>query len=328
MTLFDPVKSIIRVDEISGVLDHTSKNLLKFGVDFLDDALIGILETDLIVLSGVTGHGKTQLAMEIALSNARQHKNVHYIALEGEDNEIELRIIYKMVAALFFKDPDRPKSVHLTYRTWRYAQQNALLKQYTDKAKKMFKQRMFTLHTIYGGGRFRKEDLLSTMAKCHQQGAELILADHLHYFDITSGADENSEVAEIMKATREGNLKYKIPTIMLAHLNKNFKKGWPDISDIMGTSNTGKICTCAIMVQKDTKSGDYKNGLFKTIISVPKGRAGGVPLAGIMTFDVTKETYSPDYRLAFMAADGEVKMLEDKDYPRWAVKRQDLNVLF
>ena len=79
-----------------------SKQLMSYGVKYLDDALGAIIPNDLIVLGAKTGAGKTSLAQSIALHVAQTHP-VHYFALEAENYEIERRIKYGMVSKAFYE---------------------------------------------------------------------------------------------------------------------------------------------------------------------------------------------------------------------------------
>ena len=55
----------------------------KYGVKFLDDYLLGIKQTDFILIGAYSGAGKTELAYNIAFENAKK-TNVHLFALEAK----------------------------------------------------------------------------------------------------------------------------------------------------------------------------------------------------------------------------------------------------
>ncbi|HND85068.1 MAG TPA: DnaB-like helicase C-terminal domain-containing protein, partial [Pseudobdellovibrionaceae bacterium] len=46
--------------------EHRGRNLIPFGISFLDGALDGILPNDLILIGAATGAGKTTLATQLA----------------------------------------------------------------------------------------------------------------------------------------------------------------------------------------------------------------------------------------------------------------------
>src|SRR5690348_4241502 len=80
-----------------------AKRRLSFGVKFLDDALGGIAQKDIVLLGAKTGIGKTTMASIIAESNAEKGRHVHYFALEAEDREIERRIKFRILSRLAYQ---------------------------------------------------------------------------------------------------------------------------------------------------------------------------------------------------------------------------------
>ena len=75
------------------IKEYESQNhqieLLSFGVKFLDDAMIGIYPSDLVLFGAPTGAGKTQFCVNCIMANVNRGKKVHMIALEAEKAEIE-----------------------------------------------------------------------------------------------------------------------------------------------------------------------------------------------------------------------------------------------
>ena len=77
---------------------HRQKNkLLKFGVSFVDDSLLGILPDDLILVGAPSGVGKTQFCVNLALANVSVGKRVHFFALEAGKYEIERRLKWQIL---------------------------------------------------------------------------------------------------------------------------------------------------------------------------------------------------------------------------------------
>jgi len=56
---------LINHDEMT-IRESLTRNRLSFGIQYLDDALKGIIATDLVVLAAGTGVGKSELASSIA----------------------------------------------------------------------------------------------------------------------------------------------------------------------------------------------------------------------------------------------------------------------
>lgn len=115
--MFKPasLSAFVEYEERKNMLDRQ----LRFGVDYLDDSLRGILPDDLILLGASSGAGKTQLCCNIAYANLEDGKTVHYIALEASRFEIERRLKYPMVFERFISDQHRPRlSRQLNYPDW------------------------------------------------------------------------------------------------------------------------------------------------------------------------------------------------------------------
>ena len=137
----------IRSIEKSFVEASGRKNLrdgiLSFGVQYLDDAMLGILKNDLILVGAASGGGKTQFCCNVALANVAKGKKVHYIALEAEDLEIERRIKYQLFARSFFSDPNRPK-IPISFQQWMVGDFLELCVEYEAMAAKEFMEKVPT----------------------------------------------------------------------------------------------------------------------------------------------------------------------------------------
>jgi len=244
------LNSLEREIIIDEVLDAARTNLTEFGNPFLDDALLGILPNDLCVIGGLPGYGKSQFAASIAAYNASvKKKNVVFIALEAEPNEVEMRLRYSIEAHLYFKDQNRNRALTVNYRKWRLGLLQNDFKKYKEEAISIFIQRYSSLHTVYRTEQYGIKDFERNLDEAKEFG-DLFIADHLHFFDLESGKNENSEVGAIMKKIRSLNLFYNKPFIVLAHLRKNEQVMVPSLQDFHGTSDIGKIATVAVMLSR------------------------------------------------------------------------------
>src|SRR5688572_24796361 len=117
------------------------KTAMRFGVDFLDDALRGILPDDLILLGAPSGAGKTQLCCNIAYANLFEGKRVHYIALEASIYEIERRLKFPLVLERYYADPQRPRLENkLSFADWISGAHIEALKPYEKSASVFFEK--------------------------------------------------------------------------------------------------------------------------------------------------------------------------------------------
>lgn len=316
------VASIVRETEVDSTLEQTNKNLTNFGIAFLDDALVGIMPNDLCLIGSRSGIGKTQLATSIASFNASAgKKNVVFIALEAEKNEIEMRLRYTIEAGLYFKDQNRDRSIVMTYRNWRLGFLQNALKRYRDEAINAFTHRFARLHTVYRDENYSMIDLRYSLDQAKEFG-DLFILDHLHFIDLLGGQNENSEISQIVKQIRSLNLFYSKPFIAISHLRKNIDNVVPGLEDYHGSSDIGKVATVAIMLAKDPAGYDAKNQIQKTIFSIPKARTGSLGnLVGQLDYSIKHQMYVPRYSLAKVYRNRDKEVIEKlpaDQIPDWA----------
>lgn len=297
---------------------------LRFGIDFLDDALGGIFQEDLILVGAPSGIGKTQLCCNIAMANLEMGKRVHYIALEASDFEIERRMKYPLVMERFFADIARPR-IKVNFADWYLGKHTVEMAAYEQSAAEYFETAFTNLFTFYKGDRFGLNELIESVVGCADE-TDLIIIDHVHYFDFDDD-NENRAIREIAKTVRTLALEQLKPIILVAHLRKG-DKYTPDLvaglEEFHGSSDLYKIATKVITLSpgKVTPEGNYE-----TFFRVPKNRFNGSA-----TRYVGRELFSPKkgcyergrYELTWSdqkRSDG-FEMLELSLHPEWSRSRQ------
>lgn len=310
---------------IEDIIDLTHRTYIPFGIPFLDRAIYGMTPQDLLVVGAASGIGKTAFALEVAKNALFRGKRVLFLALEAEQSEIEMRLRYQILSHLFFSDPNRDKSLRLDYRSWRFGFCNDIWNYYCDQVKDEEVERYSLLHTYYKNRRFTINDLTDKIAWARKNGVDLVVLDHLHYINLDPNKSEFSQISEVMHHLRTLNLAYQIPTIVVSHLRKDFTGIAPTLADFMGHSDIGKVATTAIMISKQPDGYNPEQNTQKTLISIPKNRAGGVALTGVVDYDLSKNTYSSKYCLAYVQPRSEkVNLITDyASMPKWA--KDDVN---
>jgi len=224
---------------------------IPYGVTFLDEATGGINESDVVLIGAKAGVGKTQLAAQIAANAAAQRKRVVMFALEAEPKEIERRIKFGLLSAIY-RQVNPESAVHLNYRECRQGGFKEELGPYEDGVDDFMDDAYRTLETIYKGyGEFDIGDLERDILR-KAPDTDMFIIDHLHYIDI-EGENENREMKQIVKTLRDLALYLKKPIVIVAHLRKNTagRKNAPlvpEIEDFHGSSDVFKIATQAIML--------------------------------------------------------------------------------
>lgn len=301
-------------------IDIAAVSHLPIDFPFLKDFMIGLLPTDLLLVGARTGAGKSQLLTEFALKWSALGKRVAFIALEAEPEEIEQRIIFKLLMKEYFKDQNRDKGVFVDFRRWRLGKLSHILDKYTDLIYETFKQETRNLYTHYMSKEsFTTIDLVDIMDEV-TANSDVCIIDHLHYFDMMGSESEIAQMKQLMKRIRSMNLQSKIPFVLAAHLRKDLQKIMPGLEDFMGSSDISKIATSAILIAPKPDGYNPKTGTATTLISVPKLRGGGgTHLIGELEFSVTYQQYLQTYSLCKQSPKGDkLYELERENYPKWA----------
>jgi hypothetical protein len=252
-----------------------ARRQLPFNHAFLDDCLRSIMPHDLVVIGARTGVGKTELARSIATGNARSGKRVHYFALEAEPNEIERRTKYAVLSGLLYAGGVR-LDTPFNYPDWYRGRFESAIGALDGEADRIIKQRYATLSTYYRGPRFDADDI-KRLILAEQDHADLIVLDHLHYVDVDDD-NENRGVREIVVTIRNTALLVGLPVIMVVHLRKKTtgsKALVPNMDDIHGSSDIGKNCTHAIMLEPAFSQPSHRKGHSNTFMAVTKDRGDG-----------------------------------------------------
>lgn len=241
------------------------KNMMSFGNAYLDRALSGILQNDLIIVGAPTGSGKTDFVTSVARHNALQGKRVYFFALEAYPEEIERRVKYQAISERYYADKNTSP---ISFQDWLVGEVD--LARYESNIS--FSE-LDNLFTYYGDSEFKMKHLIAAYNALADK-ADLIILDHLHYIDF----DEESSLAEmklLLKSIKKMADITRIPCIAVSHLRKrdsNAKKDIPELDDFHGSSDITKIATKTIILQS---AGVDAAGLCLTHIHAAKNRIGG-----------------------------------------------------
>lgn len=289
-----------------------SPKIVKFNIDYLDDATIGLYPTDVVLISAATGAGKTHIASLLSERWAKQGKRVAFFALEARRREIEQRILYREMDAHTAKLPG-PFQQYI-----QRAHQGDWPRLASEAAKRIEDTWGQRLGTSYSGGSFGPDDIVREFAQLRGK-ADVIVLDHLHY--LTLGDNENADMKKALETISAMANDLEIPIVCVAHLRKSgrSKALVPSIEEIHGSSDIAKIATLAIMLApaRDIASPVH---IAPTFIHVVKARIGGAnPFASCVDFNVVTDNYEPGYTLVRLSGNREeFEQITGTDKPWWA----------
>jgi hypothetical protein len=316
--------SVERLREEQAYRQGLHQKLCSFGNTFLDDALRGILPTDLVLVGAKTGVGKTQFCVNVAMANLVLGKKIHFIALEAEPNEIEMRLKYQMVSNWHYSKPRHERThlngLKLNYLDWYLGRYEEPLKPCYEAINALY-EAFSGLFTMYRSKTFDAVDLTTAIAEI-SGSTDLIILDHVHYIDYDQER-ENQALKQIAKEAKELTLITQKPIILVAHLRKTDKRTagiFPELDDFHGSSDLVKASSKTILLAPGQSLGD---GRYETYVQAAKVRADGSVTRYIAKsiFNNDTQTYEDNYVLGKLSLDRkEFKNLELKEIPYWARK--------
>ncbi|EMC7876529.1 DNA helicase [Enterobacter roggenkampii] len=197
------------LDDYMVVLENRMKGeesglYLKTGIQPMDDAYGGLDRTDLIVIAGRPGMGKTELAINIANSVGRQKGKGLLISMEMSD----MQVVERHVA-------DR---AGLSVGTLRNPL-NMIQEQYTRLTAATGTLLDEDNHVIDGS--FSVDECIAHAERMNMDGGLSFLAiDYLGLIEKPTNIPEHQAIADITRKLKQFCLRNKVPVILLAQLNR------------------------------------------------------------------------------------------------------------
>lgn len=290
-----------RVDRLQNQRRQNSQKVIQLGIPFFDACFRGISAQDVVLLGAGSGVGKSEAASHISFFNAKRGKRVLHLALEAEENEVEMRQAYKVFASCFFADPFRERR-HISYTDFYFGRLEDLVDNYQTQIRAEFESAK-TLLTRYVRKDYQMRDFVLDVENA--DNVDLIVLDHLHFIDF-SGTNENQEFKNALKTIREVVLTKNIPVLLVSQLRKDTGLGgqsaMPDIADFHGSSDIFKIATKGIMLASGKNVCKLNNDPATrrpTLMRAVKNRIDGSVkvYTGLMTYDTTRNAYEDDFHV-------------------------------
>ena len=302
-----------------------SENDLGFGIQFLDDCFLGIRKNDLITIGAESGYGKTELATLIACNNARKGNSVYYFALEAHEREIELRIAYKIASHKYYTDKPQ-RQFPVSYPLYVTNKIDSGFMPYAiygeEETERLYKENLFIIHRGIEG--YNVNNFIEAF-KSLDVLADMIIVDHINYFDTIGSMNERRNLSYAAKKINEMVNIYEVPVIIIAHLNrpeKNSERIVPDQHSIHGSSDITKESTKVIFIAKEKKERDTEEKyIYPTIFYPAKFRGMGMmeKYIGLVDYDIRTNRYEKKYIVGKLNYNiTGYKYLQGDNKPFWA----------
>lgn len=295
---------------LDDMLDReAARGRVPFGISYLDDALHGMGPDELMIVSAITGVGKTALMTLLAQNAIAKGMRVSFLALEAKGREIEARLRWQIIQRLYFADPNRDKTRPVEYDEWRQRRLKPQLSRYDDESHKIF-QEMYgdKLRITYKDG-LDQYTIEEMSADIEQEAAlsDLVLLDHIGYIDYGGEDNETMALKAIILRLRVLCNTYHIPIVAASHVKKEtFHRNLllPNFNDVYGSGEITKSADYVAMLGPATNAfADVipeplmpKYGAY-TFLRLLKNRHAGHKAwpTAVLEYDIRKGVYSPQY---------------------------------
>lgn len=234
---------------------------LSTGLFKVDKMTQGFVPGELMIISGQTSHGKTQLTNNILLRTAQAGKKSMFITMEMTKREIGERF------NLLNDDKDIEKG-------------RVLLNMRND---------------------LKYTDVTRLVERAKEQGCELVVIDHLHYFS-RSVENATAEISKIVKEFKEAAVLYELPIILICHVRKMAPKKHPTIEDLRDSSLIAQDADMVLIVWRDENPNAANPNEVEIVLWKNRNR-------------------QKKHRREFLYADG-MKLVEDDPRPASDVEKQ------
>ena len=308
-------------------------NTCSVGVPILDIAFGRIMPNDTFLIGSRSGSGKTQFVMQMALKNTMLGKRVHVIALEAYKGEHQSRMRYSIFADLYYKSEHRFKNININYVSFIYGQLDDIYGYFAEQIESRLRD-IDDLNILYGGEDFAPEDLARTVFTVSED-SDLIILDHVHYFDFEEGVNENIAIKRLVKMARSLTITYGVPIVLVSHLRKKqkfSKEICASIDDFHGSSDLFKISTKVLVMGRGGITQDEGRAKAITYFRPLKNRLDSqCTYYGIKgLYDFSRGDYDSKFLLGqFRNDDTEFEVIpehlgqgvakhENEHYPKWA----------
>lgn len=253
---FRPLSEIIEADVIPALHElrqgRTSK--ISTGFEAIDRVIGGgISLTDVVLVAGLPGGGKSALVLKLAANIAKQDIPVAFLSGEMSDRENGLRLLSQSASV-----------VNLNSATHIYDDELTNLLEWADALKGLpiyFDSTTYDLQTISA----------SLRGLVEQHGIKVLVIDYIQLLKQTKN-DRTKRFERITETSQEVKrlaMEYGIAVIEVAQFNREgAKSGTPGMHDLEGSSQLEKDTSLIFIIDREEQGSNIK-------LRIVKGRNSG-----------------------------------------------------
>jgi len=239
---------------------------LTTGFPSLDRHLSGLKAGRLYIIGGRPGQGKTSIALNTAIENAKDGKTTLFISAEQDVNDLANKIIGS-ISELGHQHLDNRR---LDANDWQKVEHS------------------LTAIENFKGNIFLKDNpsnithisaLVRTLKKRSQ--LHLVIVDYLQLISPTAKKSHRireQEVSEISRTLKQLSLSEKLPIIALSQLNRDVK-GRPELHHLRESGAIEQDADAVLLLHRPALDGSNEHGLDYGEIQLAKNRRGASGVA-------------------------------------------------
>lgn len=280
-----PIEFITYTNVLSEAFDElmniTPEEVISFGYEFLDNKLTGIFPSELVVIGGETGTGKTTFATNIIYKASKKYKCT-VLALEDRLTDYGIKATYFEIGRLR-KIKGKSNYPWNDYRRGALNTKKYFLDDFNVAQDNLRNENIEFVRTETQMNIETLEQLIKERVK---NGTKLFLIDHLHYFDLSAGGKENKadyiEKLMVRLKTVQNNTGARV--ILIVHYKKLDGKK-PTLDSFKDSIAIVQNASYVISLWRDRENEINKNN---TVFFLPKSRNPNGE--GVITVNFNPET--------------------------------------
>lgn len=276
------------------------KKICNFGIKFLDDKIGGIYDEDLLIVGAESGIGKSTIAEIIAFNCVEQKVKPALFSLENFAGNTVDKKAFELFKA-------RTAQWNLKFRQWIDIKNRT--PSLTDDDVAIAEKLAYKMNLIERTNKdYTIDKLEEDFKKVVEAGCEVIILDHLDYFDAYEKDNDLQHTKRLMKTIRRLQDQYKVAVIGFSQLRKNIDRNIiiPTYDDLYGSGDKVKQATLVLMVARCEE--EAKNGVYPTYFNLSKDRFGSKEACKI-GYNIIKNKYEDNYEEIKVLARG-TKIIE------------------
>lgn len=220
-----------------------AEEMPMFHIECLDKRLKRIRWNTLTVFGAYSSTGKTQLANNVVIENARRWKVVLYFMLEWDVNEVYERFMATEISrSMQLNKVDYSLNIDPTGN----------IKKREDELFEKINTNILDNLLIYKKDTIPSMQEIVNIVSALSERVDLIAIDHLQYISLPDDASENKALSDIMQTAKNITDNLKKPVILFSHLRKKdskIKDKKLDMEDLHWSSNIFKQANNVILFE-------------------------------------------------------------------------------